>query len=240
MTMKSYDDKTIFDYLDGELDEESRERVEKRLKADDTFRMRYERLAATVAELRNLPEEAAPPRDLWGDIVSRIEAPTRRTDGGSVLRLDRTPTRRRFTFEFHHLAAAALAGVLIAGSATWAGYRMGVTSGGSRAVASMPARAAEATVADVASFTASDAYAGYESAIAQLEAVIEAGQDVLAPETREALDTAMATIEQAIQDAQQALENDPGSALLERMLSNAMQRKLELLRRTAAAVQTAA
>ena len=76
----------------------------------------------------------------------------------------------------------------------------------------------------------------YDEAVADLEAVLEQGQEVLDGETIRILQENLGTIDSAIQEAAEALDRDPGSRLLQRLLSDNLRRKVNLLRFAASRV----
>jgi hypothetical protein len=81
-----------------------------------------------------------------------------------------------------------------------------------------------------------DAYGGYDEAVADLEAVLERGREVLDPETVRVLEENLETIDRALQEAEDALMQDPASAVLQRFLADMLRRKMDLLRKAAGAV----
>ena len=83
-----------------------------------------------------------------------------------------------------------------------------------------------------------DAYGGYEDAITDLEEVLERGREVLDPATIAILEENLGTIDRAIQEAGEALENDPASTVLQRILGDNIRLKVEVLRKAAVAVYT--
>ena len=78
---------------------------------------------------------------------------------------------------------------------------------------------------------------GYAEAVVRLQAIIDQGRDVLSPETLATLETSLRTIDEAIDEVRQALEADPSSELLARLLTNHQQSKLRMLRQAAISVQ---
>jgi hypothetical protein len=76
----------------------------------------------------------------------------------------------------------------------------------------------------------------YDEAVADLEGVLERGREILDPETIRVLEENLTTIDQAIQEAAEALERDPESGFLRRLLSDNLRRKMDLLRTAASAV----
>jgi hypothetical protein len=77
----------------------------------------------------------------------------------------------------------------------------------------------------------------YAAALLELEDLVERNRDALAPETREALDRSLATIDAAMEEIRRALEQDPGSELLARLLINQQRSKLRVLGQAATSVQ---
>ncbi len=74
----------------------------------------------------------------------------------------------------------------------------------------------------------------YESAIAQLESALDAGRQSLDTATVRKVEERLALIDNAIEEARQALAADPSNAYLNHYLAGTMRRKLDLLRRAAA------
>jgi hypothetical protein len=81
-----------------------------------------------------------------------------------------------------------------------------------------------------------DAYGGYDQAVADLEAVLAGGREVLDPETVQVLEENLQAIDRAIQEAEEALSRDPGSTVLQRFLTINFRKKVDLLRQAAGAV----
>jgi hypothetical protein len=84
-----------------------------------------------------------------------------------------------------------------------------------------------------------EAYGGYDQAVADFEEILEKGRDVLDPETIRVLEENLATIEAAIEESREAVARDPGSPLLRRILAENLRRKMDLLRHAAVAVYAA-
>lgn len=83
-------------------------------------------------------------------------------------------------------------------------------------------------------------FEGYETSTRVFDRVLEEGAATLSPETLDAVREALAVADRAIAEARRALEEDPGSEELARILFASMKRRLELLRSAAAVVQSAA
>jgi hypothetical protein len=76
----------------------------------------------------------------------------------------------------------------------------------------------------------------YHAAVSDLEEVLEKGRGVLDEETIRILEENLQTINDAIDEAQAALAQDPGSRVLGRFLTENLRRKIDLLRHAAAVV----
>jgi hypothetical protein len=77
----------------------------------------------------------------------------------------------------------------------------------------------------------------YDAALMELEDLVARNRDRMAPETRDALDRSLATIDAAMEDIRRALAQDPNSELLARLLINQQRSKLRVLGQAATAVQ---
>jgi hypothetical protein len=76
----------------------------------------------------------------------------------------------------------------------------------------------------------------YAGAISDLESLLREGQDKLDSATLRVIIDNLATIDEAIEQAREALLRDPAAAYLSELISVNMRRKLELLRDAAALV----
>jgi hypothetical protein len=74
--------------------------------------------------------------------------------------------------------------------------------------------------------------------VADLEAALEQGRHVLDPETIRVLEESLAIIDKAIHDARGALDQDPGSPVVRRILAENLRLKVSLLRHAVSAVYT--
>jgi hypothetical protein len=77
----------------------------------------------------------------------------------------------------------------------------------------------------------------YEQAIASLESVLDQGRHLLDSETVAILEASLAAIDRAIEEAREALADDPNNPALNRLLIKHEQSKLRVLRQASAAVQ---
>lgn len=220
------------EYLDGDLPLPQRTAVEQHLDGCAECRREVDALRELRAGARALPRGIAPPRDLWPEIRARIEAPApaRVADGGEetpgVLRF-RPRSARPDWRRWSALAAAAVVLVMLSSGAT--ALLM-------RARSSAPVAAAPAAVAPAATPRATTALVAfrpaeleYLDAVQVLEAELQARRHQLAPQTVTVIETNLAIIDQAIQEARAALEADPSNPDLPLHLSGVYRRKVELL-----------
>lgn len=244
MTIEHVDAGRLHDYLDGELSAAERERVEDHARACAACAARLADLAELRTALDTLPGEARPARDLWGDIRRRITADAdvvplpvervaeaREAEATGPERPGAVPQgwRRTVTIPLPVAWAAGLALALLTGGTLWNAAGSGSGADGLEApVASLP-------VPDEAPLEASletrrmAADGGYGPAIVDLEELLEAGRDRLSPATLRTLEESLATVEQAIAEAEAALEADPGSDLLQAMLRSHRRNKYRVL-----------
>ncbi len=235
--MSRFSDAELHDYLDGELDPTAVDAIESAL--DDATRARLDSLRAARRALSELPTEAAPPSDLWPSIEARIASSSARESEPIPLV---TPLARPTWTTGRQLLAASVVLLAIAGS-----YALGAARSGP---APAPTAVAERggtgesmgeTPVEVpaAGPLSGDVILTIDRASEELEAVLREGASRLQPDTREILETSLATIDQAIAEARAALAADPGSPLVERRLVQALQFKLGVLRQGVSAVQRA-
>ena len=224
---------TMHDLLDGLRPPSEEMLLRGHLQACAACREEFESLEATVTALRGMPDGAVVPEALWAGIEARIAT------GSAAVPQDpkvvplaavrRGP--RRFSVTVPQLAAAAVVVSLVSATLVWAVLREG--SGQLPATATAGAPAPESPSRRVASLGET----GYEEAVAQLQTIIDAGRDVLAPETLVTLETSLRTVDDAIAEVRGALEADPSSEFLARLLGKHQQSKLRLLRQAAVSVQ---
>lgn len=213
----------LSEFVDGDLDAATTAAAEAHLAVCTTC-------AETVAELRAVANRAGalsdrePARDLWPGIAERLERKATVTAIATRKRM----RERRVTFTVPQLAAAGLALLLVSAGTVWVAVRSDESS---------PVGPA-ATAAPVVAVSATGIVAGYEPAVRDLEQVLAEHRDRLDPETVRVIETSLATIDRAIADAIAALEVDPANPYLTGHLTNAMQRKLEVLELAAALAAT--
>lgn len=225
MTYDMWTDR-LSEYVDRELPHDERVELEAHLAG-------CERCQDTVAVLRAVQRRAArladrPPRqDLWPAIAALIggAAPV------TALPAARDPVsrRRRYLFSIPQLAAAGIALATIGGGSVWLALRSdAVVTPAPTPVASSPAP--EAALVRNASVRAEQTY---DAAVADLQAMLDAGRDRLDPRTVRVIEQNLAAIDSAVADAQRAITADPANAYLNTHLARTMRQKLDLLRHAA-------
>jgi len=202
----------LSEYVDGELDAETRAALEAHLATCAPCRAARDELERVVARARRVGYRE-PANDLWGAIEASI------TTGAPRSR------RRLVTLSWARLAAAAAIVALLAGGFAWT-----IASRRPPVVATVPPSRATGAP-DERAPAAALAVASYRDAAADLERALEAGRSTLRPETMRVIEENLRTIDLAIAQTDSALRRDPGSAYLNQYLAATMQRKLKLLRR---------
>jgi anti-sigma factor RsiW len=206
----------LSDYLDGELSDVERAALQRHLAACPACTAMLADLTRVVMRARSLAGEE-PRRDLWDGIAARIG-----TKGPSVP-AQPIPARRRPTFSWPQLAAAALAIAVGSGGVTW-----WATRAADSPAPSLPAAQPTAPTPALAAMTSR-----YDAAVADLERVLVAGRSTLDTSTVRVLEQNLGLIDRAIRDAERALAADPGNAYLNAHLARTMRQKIDLLRQAA-------
>ena len=229
------DQSLLHDCLDGELSGEARASLETRLGTELPLRRELEELQKTVSALHDLPKDAHVPDGIWPGISKRIAASRREPKRPAVL--------RGLRVGMYQLAAAATVLIVLTAAVTWFAVRGTVGTGPAPGTATRSASFAlpvEVVASIEQVLQADDLLAGYQASSDALVQVLEEGTEVLSPETLETVRRSLALIDQAIAEIAEALERDPGSEALSRIVITNMKKRLELLRHTAAAIQSAA
>ncbi len=213
----------LSEYLDGDLTADERTALERHLAACPACSTTLAELTRVVMRARALPAPQ-PRRDLWEGIAERIAA-ERASPSAPVFPPAARP-RRRWTFSWPELAAAALAIAVGSGGMAW--WAAGRVAGPAPALAPAPPTPDLATPAALGV-----AAPRYDAAVADLQRVLAAGRETLDSSTVRVLEQNLAVIDRAIADAQRALAADPGNAYLNAHLARTMRQKLDLLRQAA-------
>jgi negative regulator of sigma E activity len=258
MTMhKEWTDR-LSDYLDGELSADEHRAVESHLHACMQCTAVLNDLKRVVARAQAAGDAARPPKaDLWAGIAERIDARRAPAAGAPAALLDNVTAfhgraSRRIAFTLPQLAAAAIVVAAVSGGLVWqVAQRAGRPEGlrddrpASTATASpadpatsadvaQPFRAANADGTDVRVETVGMADAQYDAAVADLEHALKTGRGRLDSSTIAIVEHNLQIIDQAINQAREALVGDPANTYLSSHLVEARRRKLDLLRRATA------
>ncbi|MGI9307180.1 MAG: hypothetical protein ACR2P5_07750 [Gammaproteobacteria bacterium] len=243
------DEAQVEDYLDEALTGNELSRFEERMQTDLVLRRRVAELRSLRQDLEALPRDASVPDRVWDGILAQIQdgSPVEgdADQGSDIIALSsaasvtggpaQAPLQRQFSFSIPQLAAAAIVLVSLGGVLTWS---MSATP------PSVAVTTPLGTVSQVATVDADDPvqtlFAEYEASSAALMEIVNDGASVLSDETVAIVRESVNAIDQAVREAREALKQDPGSEMLNRILLSNMQKKLDLLRSTAAAVQSMA
>jgi len=225
----------LSEYLDGELSAAERAAVENHLAGCAECAAVLADLKRIVARAKGL-EPRPPQADLWSGIAARIEQPA----AGAVVAF---APRQRVSFTLPQALAAGLLIALVSGGLAWT---FADRIAGSRALSSAAATdtilPADRTGApspsgpadDVQMATVSVTDPQYDAAVADLEKALKQGRGRLDENTIAIVEHNLQIIDQAIEQARQALAADPANSYLSSHLFEARRRKLDLLRRAAA------
>jgi hypothetical protein len=263
MTMHEEWTDRLSEYLDGELSADEQRALESHLRACAPCAAVLNDLKRVVARAQAAGAAARPPQaDLWAGIAERIDA-SRTWAGGAGPLADVTSfrgrARRRVSFTLPQLAAAAIVVAAVSGGLAWqlrpalSGTPEGVpyeqaSASGSPAGPTASSTDAPLSPADVGRpFRGADADAGnarietvgladaqYDAAVADLEKALTSGRGKLDSTTIAIVEHNLQIIDQAINQAREALVTDPANTYLSSHLVEARRRKLDLLRRAAA------
>src|SRR5262245_2649091 len=232
----------LSDYLDGELPASERAAVDSHLAGCAECARVLADLKRVVARAQGL-EPRPPQNDLWTAIVAQIE---QRPAGHAANPGNLVPfgTRRRVTFTLPQLAAAAVLLIAVSAGLAWtvADRMRGETEVTTAQVAApvpdtapaAPGAVAAAPSDDVQVATVNVSDPQYDAAVADLEKAVKEGRGRLDENTIVIVEHNLQIIDQAIEQARQALAADPANSYLSSHLFEARRRKLALLRRAAA------
>lgn len=232
----------LSDYLDGELPADERYAVESHLAGCDQCAAVLEDLRRVVARAQSLPPRP-PHADLWDDVSARIEPRSRISRVTSLPSWSSVAAKapRRISITLPQALAASIVIALVSGALAvkvLAPAPLPATSIGSFAAAPPPApprpSATPAQPDDAQIAPVSFADAQYDAAVADLESAVKKGRGRLDANTIAIVEHNLQIIDQAIDQARQALAADPANAYLSSHLFEARRRKLDLLRRAAA------
>ena len=214
----------LSEYLDGELGMTDRELLDRHL-VDCAECTRVLNELKRVAGRARALDDRRPDVDLWAGVAAGIGAsvPALPSDKSAVREMPAV-WRRRFSVSVPQLAAAALA--LVMSWSAWAFW-----TGSQAEPVEVPIAAAPSPV-DV--MPVSMLETKYDDAVADLQQLLEAEREMLSPATVKVLEESLATIDRAIDRAQEAVRADPESEYLRGHLERTTRQKLTLLRRVTA------
>lgn len=210
----------LSDYLDGELRASEREALEAHLLECSDCGVTLRQLEAVVMRAGQVIDRE-PPADLWPRIAERIAM------GGAagLPELATSRGRRRVSFSIPQLAAASVVLMLMSAGTMYV-MLQGEAAAPVAGVTQTQQRPQPVGVATVRAVTRN-----YDAAVAELEGVLERNRGQLDTTTVRVLEQNLAIIDRAINDARAALGQEPSNPYLTRYLDQAMQRKVQLLRR---------
>jgi len=158
--------------------------------------------------------EETPARDLWPGVVARLDPAAT------------APRRRQIAFTLPQLAMAASLLIAVASGLTWLAARPDGPAKQDIVVAqSEPNGLVEGGVQN-----ANFADAQFNAAVSDLERILRDERDRLDPRTVLVIERNLKAIDDAIQEARMALNDDPANTYLNSHLADARRRKLELPR----------
>lgn len=223
------------DYVAGELPVADEREVRRHLMQCDDCRAEERELRALLDEAAALPPEIQPDTDLWQGIAARLE-PRSAAPRPAPAALTEIPTigpRHTRRVPWWMQAAAAIA-LVVASSLLTMRFMPGDAGQVAQAPAqtSVPAQRAAQPAPTTALAAFRPAERDYERAIGDLENLLEAQRGRLAPQTVATVEANLRVIDKAIAESRAALAADPNSRELTRMLSDAYDAKIGVLRRS--------
>lgn len=231
--------------LDGLLSSAELADVRAHVDVCEPCRHEYARLSEVVSGIRALPNRGATPEGLWAAIESRIETTTRADAEGAnpsetpVIALPTAPaaaagaSASRLTVSWVQLAVAAALVAAVSAGTMW----FALQGPSARRIAATPQ---EVVLGGAAARAVSLEDTRYVDTVTQLEMILEEGRELLDSETLVTIEESLRTVNAAIAEIEDALADDPNSALLSRLLTNHQRTKLGVLQRAVDAVQAQA
>lgn len=207
-------------FADGTLPEGERTAVAAHVAGCDACRTEVAQLTGLLLEARALPESVEPEHDLWPGIRDRVEAER-------VLQPDfRGASTRKGSWGRRLALATAAVGLMASSSA----LTLFLTRSSDDAPAVVPVATTNGGVEDGLRLVG-DMERGYASTVEELETMLELRRSELQPATVAVIEENLRIIDRAIEEAGQALAQDPANVDLARTLSSAYRQKVELLGR---------
>ena len=209
----------LSDYIDGELTQTEQEALEAHLLECAACGQTLHQLRAVVARAGQVIDRE-PQHDLWVGIAARIETAVPDQD----MSIATSPMKRRVSFSIPQLAAASVALMLVSATTVYMMLGPGQTQ-----MAEAPA--VLVTQPTAAQTSARAVTRRYDDAVTELQGVLDRNRDQLDTATVRVLEQNLAIIDRAINEARAALGQEPANPYLTKYLDEAMQRKVQLLRR---------
>ena len=180
-------------------------------------------LAQAIGQWR----EELPSRDLWQGVAARI---AQTPSSASATPMTSLSTGRRLTFSPAALVLAASLLIAVTAGLTWLVARQ---PAGGNATSVGPVIQAyglpdESTSGQIVQANFADAQ--FNAAVTDLEQILRDERDRLDPRTVLVIERNLKAIDDAIQEARMALNNDPANPYLNSHLADARRRKIDLLR----------
>jgi hypothetical protein len=227
----------LSEYLDDELTPAERAECDAHIATCGPCQLTLDQLTAVVAAAKADPDRM-PTTELWSGVLEQITpaehgrgAPWRAHPavGGPWAAPTQPSSRKQITFTLPQLALAA--SLLIAVSAGVAYLAAGrVTSRPVPQDDPIQAQAESLLPASATVERANFADLQFDQAVADLEKLLTERRDELDPRTVVVIERNLATIDQAIREAREALDADPANTFLNSHLADSRRKKLELLR----------
>jgi hypothetical protein len=188
-------------------------------------------LAQAIGQWR----DELPSRDLWQGVAARIASTP---SSASTTPMTSLSTGRRLTFSPAALVLAASLLIAVTSGLTWLVARQ---PAGGKAAADGPVIQAyglpeESTSGQIVQANFADAQ--FNAAVTDLEQILRDERDRLDPRTVLVIERNLKAIDDAIQEARMALNNDPANPYLNSHLADARRRKIDLLRHAATLAST--
>lgn len=198
----------LSDFVDGRLAPASRLEIEAHLALCSRCARDRDRLETLLDQSRALPDEVAPPPEIWGAVHQRIAA------------APSLGSRRAWL-----LAAAAVLLVAASSAVTALLVRRPQTVAVRHEQPPVPLAVVRLPVA------ARAVDADYQAVIRELDESLAQRRGQLAPSTVAKVEASLRVVDEAIGEARRALAADPANRDLVDLLAASYERKLELLRR---------
>jgi hypothetical protein len=206
----------LCDLADGACSPAAESAARAHLRACDDCTSRLSGITALAASTAALPQEIAPPADLWADIAKDLQP-------RHMLR------RRAPVWQMRHLAAAAVIIAIASSALTALVLRDRATEVANVEPAAQQLLAPSAEAALPARLASAEN--GYTRSVETLQRTLDERRDSLAPSTIATVERSLRIADSAIAEARDALTRDPANRALAALFASNYERKIDLLRR---------